>query len=174
VALCADKILLRSESRKLLSKAAMGFVAVRAKDKPFHHLVMRRLGELRSLIFMALKAEARLGGEEQISRFVRRVDAMAADAAYIVPAMCCAFKDGMLACMTLQAFSVHLLGSRFRWIEDFRLVSTTLNVRLAGPVAIRASDAWVTRRPTFLTCVRIVDKSFHNFLMAPDARHVLS
>lgn len=67
---------------------------------------------------MALKAESRLGNGKQKLRFVRGVDAMAANAAYIAAAMSRTLKHHVLARVALQATIVYLPGSCLRRVEN--------------------------------------------------------
>lgn len=77
-----------------------------------------RLGELRPLFVMALKAEVRLSDREEMFRCPRGMDAVAANAAHITPAVGRALKDRVLACVALQATIVYLSGRGFCRVED--------------------------------------------------------
>jgi len=87
VAVGADDLLLGRRLVKLLSKATVGFVTVRAQDHTLYYLVTKRRGELRPLILMTLKAEFRLSVREEMFGFMRGMDAVTANAAYIASAV---------------------------------------------------------------------------------------
>lgn len=67
---------------------------------------------------MALKAEVRLRVSEQMFGFMRRMDAMATNAAHIALAMSRALIDHVLAGVALQAAIVYLCGWGLCRIED--------------------------------------------------------
>jgi hypothetical protein len=119
VALGADEILLCRESLKLVSKAAMGLMTICAQNYSLNYLMTECRRELRPELVMALKAEIRLSDPEEIFCFVRGVDAVAANAAYLAPAMGRAFKDRVRSRVASQATIIYKLGSGLRRVEDF-------------------------------------------------------
>ena len=67
---------------------------------------------------MALKAKIRLSDPEEILSFMRGVDAMAANAAYITLAVSGALKHHVSARVAFQTAIVYLPGSGFNGVED--------------------------------------------------------
>ena len=93
VALRADDVLLRGRPLKPPSDSAVWLVADDAEDQSLRYSVTGGHGELRPFVFVALKAELRLRGFEQIFGFTSAMDAMAAGAAFIALTVGRALKD---------------------------------------------------------------------------------
>ena len=159
VALRADDtfIFLRLRSLSPLSITAVRFVTIGAQHDPLDYLMPERRRELSLLFLMALKAQIWLCNPEEMFRFSRGVDTVAADAAYISSSVCRTLVNQVRACVALKAGVVHLFRVCLRQVDHLRLVSAALNVCITRPVATCADAC--------MRCVRIAGKIPGNTLM---------
>ena len=82
VALGADGILVGGGPDVVVAKRPVNVVAVRALDQAFVHLVMERHVERRLHVGVALEAELRLRGLQQLVLGIARMNAVATGAAH--------------------------------------------------------------------------------------------
>lgn len=118
MALGADEVLLCRRALKLLPKAPVRLMTVGAQHQSLFHFMAEYGGELSPLFIVTLKAQLRLGGCKQILRLGRSMNAVAPNAAYMVPGMNRALKDYMLAGVALQAAIVYLHRIGLCRVED--------------------------------------------------------
>lgn len=165
VTLGANRILLRRRPQAFLAERAMRVVAIGALHQSLFHLVMERHGELRLHVGMALEAEHRLSGFQQMLGGCARVNAVAANAADVAFAVGRALKVRVLALVATEARLVDFLCGAFGRVEDLGNVAAALDVRFTGTVAAFASHAGSAMHFSKL-CMGIVGEPFRNFLMA--------
>src|SRR6202162_3172342 len=136
MALQANHILIRGRSKLAISQRAVRIVAIGTLDQPFFHAMMERLLEIRSLFYVARKAQRRLLLYQQIFQrgVVHGVTGGAGDAVLVVGG------THELALLRIRLVAGQAtLGNGFRLrpceSEDLGLVSASLHMRRAGTMA---------------------------------------
>ena len=148
---------------RILSRCAVRIVAVGAIDQPLFNLVMNGHGELRLDVVVALNAKLGLLHLEQVLRRAGCMDGVAADAAYITPAVGRMLKVYVRSAMACLAFFIDLFGRGCRGVED-QCDIAALCMLLAGAVTALAGHAFaaVARRRL---AVRFVGETLHDLFV---------
>src|ERR1035441_2343246 len=129
-------------------------MAVSALNQAFIHLVMERHIERWLDVGVALIAELRLGGLQQLVLRVPGMDAVAACAAHPRLGMRSAREVGMRPRVAAQAGLTHLRRSQFGELLDLGHIAATLDVGLPWSVAALASRPRTMRQGDLV--VRVV------------------
>jgi len=158
VALGADLVLIGRGPQVIVPEGTVHVVAVAALDQPLIHPVMERHAERRLYVTVALIAERRLRGLEQVLRRLAVVNAVTACATDTGLAVRRTQEIGMRTRVAGEALGIDLLRRSGGKVEDLGLVTASLNVRLARSVAVLAGDAFVTVHQNHLG-VRIVGET---------------
>ncbi len=140
VAFRANRIHLRRGTKVLAIECAVGVVTVGALDKALFHLVVVGHVELRLRTGMALEAEGRLRGGQQLIFNLAVVNAVAGCAAHIVFAVGGPLEIGVLTLVAGEAPGVHFFGGRLGGIEDLGSISAAFDVSFARSVAALAGN----------------------------------
>ena len=168
VALGADLVLIGRGPQVIVPEGTVHVVAVAALDQPLIHPVMERHAERRLYVTVALIAERRLRGLEQVLRRLAVVNAVTACATDTGLAVRRTQEIGMRTRVAGEALGIDLLRRSGGKVEDLGLVTASLNVRLARSVAVLAGDAFVAMHQNHLG-VRIVGKTVCFLLVAGGA-----
>jgi hypothetical protein len=137
VALEADRVLRRGGAQLPREETAVRIVAVIALHKSFIHAVMERPVELLLGFKVAPVAELRLLFLHQELAFLRVMRRVAIDATHVILHVCGSREVAVLFAIGVadKAPPTDLLCGSILEREDLRLVATSFDVRLPGPMA---------------------------------------
>lgn len=137
----ANCVLIRARLEEFVLEGAMGIMAVAANQQALIHLVVKGLGEGGLNVGVAAIAEIRFGNLQRMFT-LKRVAAMATDAAHARFAMSRSIEVGVRPQVTTEALFIDLFGGRLGEAKYLGHVATRLHMGLRWTVAALASNSF--------------------------------